>query len=427
MGLPSYQIPTPLIVDTLQYPTGSLVGVDTATDKWLLNSGATGGIIQPSVNMANTIKEMEGGFTYAAYNQSISIHQWAAAQCIVPLDGAPGVYPAVRVNVATGECYYLMNMGSAEPYVGAMSLILGRRKAGQPDTVLATWAINPGEVTTNDGTIDGITFSDGFMVMLEVAGTNPVYLRASAMPMGTSQYDHVIMQLPTIDPRIGTDGQQAVTVVGTYTDSSSNKLTSGQVGFYSTGTSNMGGAFNFNAGEIDYTEPADTTAPTITAFTIPAFSSSLSVPITALTATDDTGVTGYLITESATPPSAGDAGWSGAPPTSYTFATAGSKTLYAWAKDAAGNVSAGVSAGVVVTLGSSGVITMPAVTLQPSVSTVAVSGVQVGAFIVPAVYIPVRVAVPSSVTAATGGITIRAPDGTVLTLRDTYGTILNFR
>jgi hypothetical protein len=61
-------------------------------------------------------------------------------------------------------------------------------------------------------------------------------------------------------------------------------------------------------------------------------------------------VTGCLVNESASTPSATASGWSATPPTSYTFASAGSKTLYAWAKDAAGNVSAGKSASVTITL-----------------------------------------------------------------------------
>ncbi|HBG19760.1 MAG TPA: filamentous hemagglutinin, partial [Desulfobulbaceae bacterium] len=42
--------------------------------------------------------------------------------------------------------------------------------------------------------------------------------------------------------------------------------------------------------------------------------------------------------------------WSATAQTSYTFATAGSKMLYAWAKDAAGNFSASLSAPVTVTV-----------------------------------------------------------------------------
>lgn len=100
----------------------------------------------------------------------------------------------------------------------------------------------------------------------------------------------------------------------------------------------------------------DTTPPTVTAFSIPATSNSLTIPITTFTATDNVGVTGYLLTESSTSPSATAAGWSVNKPTSYTFNTAGTKTLYAWAKDAVGNVSASKSATVTITINTSDTI-----------------------------------------------------------------------
>jgi hypothetical protein len=95
---------------------------------------------------------------------------------------------------------------------------------------------------------------------------------------------------------------------------------------------------------------ADTTAPTVTAFTIPTTSNSLTVSITTFTATDNIGVTRCIVTETASAPSASAAGWTTSAPTSYTFATAGAKTLYAWAKDAAGNVSTSRSASVTISL-----------------------------------------------------------------------------
>jgi hypothetical protein len=70
--------------------------------------------------------------------------------------------------------------------------------------------------------------------------------------------------------------------------------------------------------------------------------------ITSLAATDNVGVTGYLINESATPPDATASGWDAVVPTAYIFAAAGSKTLYAWVKDAAGNVSASLSASLTI-------------------------------------------------------------------------------
>lgn len=105
----------------------------------------------------------------------------------------------------------------------------------------------------------------------------------------------------------------------------------------------------FDAGTFpgDATDfPVDANAPTITSFSVPATSDTLTVSITSFTATDDVGVTGYMVTDSATAPNAGDTGWSGEPPATYTCPTADIHTLYAWARDAAGNVSESSSARV---------------------------------------------------------------------------------
>lgn len=99
-------------------------------------------------------------------------------------------------------------------------------------------------------------------------------------------------------------------------------------------------------------EEIDETAPNITGFAIPAASNSLTVSISSFTATDAVGVTGYYVSESSETPAAGAAGWSSTPQTSYTFGSAGEKTLYAWAKDAAGNISSSSNDTVTITLPS---------------------------------------------------------------------------
>ncbi|QWV92420.1 hypothetical protein KP004_14560 [Geomonas oryzisoli] len=109
---------------------------------------------------------------------------------------------------------------------------------------------------------------------------------------------------------------------------------------------------------------ADTTAPVVGTFTLPATATSLTVPVTAFTATDNVAVTGYLVSTSSAAPAASAAGWSATAPASVT-AVAGSNTFYAFAKDAAGNVSAGKSASVTVTLPDTtapvvGTFTLPA-------------------------------------------------------------------
>lgn len=107
----------------------------------------------------------------------------------------------------------------------------------------------------------------------------------------------------------------------------------------------------------------DTTPPTITAFTLPATSASLTVSVSAFTATDNVAVTGYMVTQSATPPAATDAGWTATAPATVTAAAAGSQTFYPWAKDAAGNVSAvGTPVTVAITLAT------PAVNVAVSAS-----------------------------------------------------------
>jgi hypothetical protein len=94
----------------------------------------------------------------------------------------------------------------------------------------------------------------------------------------------------------------------------------------------------------------DTTAPLLGSFTLPTTAASLTVPVSVFTASDSVGVTGYLITASATVPAASASGWSASAPASFTFASAGTKSAYAWAKDAAGNVSSGRAATTTITL-----------------------------------------------------------------------------
>lgn len=104
--------------------------------------------------------------------------------------------------------------------------------------------------------------------------------------------------------------------------------------------------------------PADTTAPNVITFTLPAGATSLTVPISGFTASDNIGITGYLVTENATTPSVADTGWSGTAPNSFTFSSAGVKTAYAWVKDGAGNVSASRSAAVTITLPTTKTVTL---------------------------------------------------------------------
>lgn len=94
----------------------------------------------------------------------------------------------------------------------------------------------------------------------------------------------------------------------------------------------------------------DTTLPIVSAFLMSPSSTSLTVPISLISASDNIGITGYLLTETETPPPFESSGWSKTKPSSYTFSTEGVKILYVWVKDAAGNVSASLSNQIVITL-----------------------------------------------------------------------------
>lgn len=96
----------------------------------------------------------------------------------------------------------------------------------------------------------------------------------------------------------------------------------------------------------------DTSPPTITQFSLPLSSTSLTVNGITFSATDNSGVSGYCMTE--TNSSSSCSSWSNSAQSSYTFAAIGAKTLYAFAKDAAGNISSSASANVTIADTSAG-------------------------------------------------------------------------
>jgi hypothetical protein len=130
----------------------------------------------------------------------------------------------------------------------------------------------------------------------------------------------------------------------------------------------------------------DSTAPEVTAFAVEPTATSLVVAVTSFLATDAVGVTAYLVTESATPPLANDAGWAASAPTHVTASGAGAITFYGYAKDAAGNVSTGLSSTCTITLGD---------VVAPTVDT----------FVVPATADSLTVAITSATASDAVGVT----------------------
>lgn len=83
----------------------------------------------------------------------------------------------------------------------------------------------------------------------------------------------------------------------------------------------------------------DQTKPVVSKFSLPSKNSGLTIPISLLTASDNIEISGYYLSESAVAPNSNSSLWLKQKPISFQTTTAGSKTLYLWVKDTAGNVS----------------------------------------------------------------------------------------
>jgi hypothetical protein len=108
-------------------------------------------------------------------------------------------------------------------------------------------------------------------------------------------------------------------------------------GILHTFTNRSFGAHSWGAGGLPEALAAlyEESLPTVTSFSIQSNYSSLTVPINSFAAIDSVGIATYQLTEDSTSPSADDPGWLPFPQSSYTFSSAGKKTLYAWTKNAA--------------------------------------------------------------------------------------------
>jgi hypothetical protein len=90
---------------------------------------------------------------------------------------------------------------------------------------------------------------------------------------------------------------------------------------------------------------AQTYTLAISSFSLPATSTSLTVPIASFTASGT--ASGYYVSASPTTPSSTNPNWLGSSPSSYIFSNGTtSATLYAWVKDSVGNISFPATASV---------------------------------------------------------------------------------
>lgn len=95
----------------------------------------------------------------------------------------------------------------------------------------------------------------------------------------------------------------------------------------------MARLFLINSGGIYFAENVGLTPPVIS-FSIPAFSTNLSIPITSLNVSDDLGPVEYAITTNSQTPTV----WTSTKPTTISVASSGQYLFYLWAKDSSGNI-----------------------------------------------------------------------------------------
>jgi hypothetical protein len=111
------------------------------------------------------------------------------------------------------------------------------------------------------------------------------------------------------------------------------------VGLPYTGSAPDLGAYETGTTESSPVATADAEKPVVSSFSVPSSSTSLEVPINSFTGTDNVGVTAYMINENSGTPLLTNNRWQSKAPSTYVALTPGTKTLYAWTRDAAGNVS----------------------------------------------------------------------------------------
>ena len=121
----------------------------------------------------------------------------------------------------------------------------------------------------------------------------------------------------------------------------------------------------------------DTTAPSSPSISFSNTTTSSQLATAAISATDDTGVTGYYLSESSTTPSITSSGWTSVTSSksyssnvNWTLSSGnGSKTVYVWFKDAVGNISSSTSATITLNQTDTTAPTNPSISINSGSSS----------------------------------------------------------
>jgi hypothetical protein len=141
--------------------------------------------------------------------------------------------------------------------------------------------------------------------------------------------------VPTLDDAIWSDTKPSV-----YTLSSGYGMKT-VYAWASDAAGNISDPASFNVEYIEPPDPVDDQAPVITRFELTSGTPTTDQAIAFdLEGRDNVAVSAWLVNESSAIPAMDDAGWSGSRPLAYTLSFGyGMKTVYAWVRDAVGNIS----------------------------------------------------------------------------------------
>ena len=189
---------------------------------------------------------------------------------------------------------------------------------------------------------------DGSLLFATV-GNGIRYLRTALNPVADNQSLFVNKVVPTAITLTGSSPKQLPLSYSIVTQPSHGTLQGSAPNLTYTPDAVYSGQDSFTFKSSDGTlesAPATVTItidkelPIISSFIMPGSSTTLNVAISSLVASDNVGITGFCLTEAAT---SATCTWSSTPPDSYHFGGIGSHTLYAFVRDAAGNISLSVS------------------------------------------------------------------------------------
>jgi len=377
----------PATATSLTVPVSSFTATDNVgVTGYLINKSATAPAATATgwtATAPTSVTAVSGSNTFYAWAKdaagNVSLSRSATVTVTLPDTTAPVVSAFTLPATATTLTVPVTSL-TATDNVGVSGFLINKSATAPAATATGWTATAPTSVTAVSGSntfyawakdaAGNVSLSRSATVTVTLPDTTAPVIGAFTLPATATSLTVPVSSLSATD-NVGVTGflvnksatAPAATATGwTATAPTSVTAVSGSNTFYAWAKDAAGNVSLSRSATVTVTLPpaADTTAPVVSAFTLPATATSLTVPITSLAATDNVGVTGFLVNKSATAPAATATGWTATAPSNVT-AVSGSNTFYAWAKDAAGNVSLSRSATVTVTLPPAADTTVPVV------------------------------------------------------------------